>query len=300
MKPLSFVTFADLENRLGPERIRSLATPAEVEEALRIAEDGWRAGYHGLCGAQPVEDERARRAIVDSTWEILRARSCMRGSMPQPFSAASMSRLLPLVVAMSDNVISPTVRARLQAAVAAPPSDTALWALLVELSRLPTTDVAPRIATLFAVDRFYAPPREGSGRATLAEEQELAMYAGGVQVPVAPPAAHACRVERARQLVLGGDPLAVRCMLEDGGCDADPLTPCVHVPTADPVLAAIARARLRPPLPEPERQRMVALDAEAASDSAAWPPFDGLRVEVAALAPSGDPKTEDPAKKDPS
>ena len=160
MSTLSFVTYADLENRLGPERLRSMATPAEVEEALRIAEDGWRAGCRGLYSASPAEDGRARQRIADSAWEILWARSAGRRSAPPLFPAASMLRLIPLIVAMSNSVISPAVRGRLEAAIAAPPSAPALWALLVELSRLPVTDVSPRIATLFAVDRFYAPPTE--------------------------------------------------------------------------------------------------------------------------------------------
>jgi hypothetical protein len=54
----------------------------------------------------------------------------------------------------------------------------------------------------------------------------------------------------------------------------------------DPVLAAIARARLRQPLPEKTRTALIALDAEATSDPSTWRSFDGLLAEVAALRPA--------------
>jgi len=38
---------------------------------------------------------------------------------------------------------------------------------------------------------------------------------------------HACRVMRATEIVLGANPLAVRCMPEDGGCNAGPGDACI-------------------------------------------------------------------------
>lgn len=76
----------------------------------------------------------------------------------KPFPVEIMRETLPMVAAMSDGQISTDVRARIHRAIDAPPEPSALWALLVDLSRLPETEASRFVTTLFAVDRFYLPP----------------------------------------------------------------------------------------------------------------------------------------------
>jgi hypothetical protein len=65
----------------------------------------------------------------------------------------------------------------------------------------------------------------------------------------------------------------------------------VHTPQAvvrmrgsdedDPVLASIRRARQRPPLSTEERERLLALDAEAASDPRTWQTTEAFMAKLA-------------------
>jgi len=74
--------------------------------------------------------------------------------------------------------------------------------------------------------------------------------------------------------------------IEDLSSDQADITPrSSSRPTdADPIRAALARARLRPPMPEEERQRMLALAAEAKGP---WHSTEEILAHLDTMKPQG-------------